>query len=348
MGLPKSTPSSSIQSSKSYSPSRSSASAAPGHALGVVEHLVHHRARGAEAVAGDLGADLALGDLAGRELGAQIAEHLDGDAYVALDQAPQGLVALPAVEQLHRRDPQPLLVDLGRVRRVRAGDPAPDVSLVRGAARERDALAVHEHRLEHEDVGQVHPALEGVVQGVDVALAHVVVVAVEDRGKGGPHRAEVHRQGEALGDDAAPGVGDRGREVHVVAQHPGIGGAAYGHRHLVGGGEQGVLEELEVDRIDMGRRGTDVGRHGTPRGGHGRRGMGRAMIAVRRCPDAGGMIARLGSGHAEPCAALQSPIERILRRRRPPPRTPRRESRARPRVAGMAGRERARAIQLHG
>ena len=205
-----------------------------------------------------MGTYLALRDLARRELGAEIAEHLDGDADVALDQAPQGIVAHPPVEQPHRRDAQPLLVDLGRVRRVRARDPAAHVGLVRGAARERDALPVHEHRLEHEDVGQVHPALERVVEHEDVAFAHFVVVVGEHRGERGRHRAEVHGQREALRDHVPARVGHGRGEIHVVPQHPGVGGAAHGHRHLVRGREERVLEQLEIDRIDV------VG-HGAPR-----------------------------------------------------------------------------------
>ena len=229
------------------------------HALGVVEHLAHHRTRRLQAVAGDLDADLALGNRARRKLGAQVAEHLDGDADVALDETPEGLVALTAVEQSHRRNSQPFLIDFGRVRRVRTRDPAADVGLVRGAARERDALAVHEHRLEHEDVGQVHSALERIVQDEHVAFAHVVVVVREHRGERGRDRAEMHRQREGpLCDHVSPCVGHGGGKVHVVPQHTGVGGAAHGHRHLVRGREQGVLEQLEIDRVG-------VVHHGSPR-----------------------------------------------------------------------------------
>ena len=57
------------------------------------------------------------------------------------------------------------------------------------------------------------------------------------------------RQGQPLRDQAAVAVGERGGEVHVVAEHAGVGGAADGERHLVRDSEDGVAEELETEGV---------------------------------------------------------------------------------------------------
>ena len=46
------------------------------------------------------------------------------------------------------------------------------------------ALALEEDGLEDEHVGQVHAALEGIVEGVDIARPHPVAVAGQGRGQG--------------------------------------------------------------------------------------------------------------------------------------------------------------------
>ena len=81
----------------------------------------------------------------------------------------------------------------------------------------------------------------------------VAVEPLDHRGEGRRKRAQVAGQRQPLRDKAAVGVGERRREVHVVAQHAGIGCPADGHRHLVGDGEDGVPEQLEGDRVVHGR-----------------------------------------------------------------------------------------------
>ena len=85
-----------------------------GHALGVVDELGHVFLEFGVAVArGELD-QRRLGDVAGGELGAQIAEHLHRHSHIGLDQREQRFVALAALVELQRRDAQPLLVDLGQ------------------------------------------------------------------------------------------------------------------------------------------------------------------------------------------------------------------------------------------
>ena len=149
-------------------------------------------------VARDELGELLLGDVAGGELRAQVAEHLHRQAHVLLDERHDGLVELARLVELHRRDAQALGVDLGRVRGVRAGDPAADIGVVADRAGEGQPLALVIERLEDEDVGQVHAAVERVVHDEDVARRHVVAEVAHDRLHRGRHRAEMARQRQAL------------------------------------------------------------------------------------------------------------------------------------------------------
>ena len=78
------------------------------------------------------------------------------------------------------------------------------------------------------------------------------------------------RQRQALGDELAVGVAERGRVVHVVLEHARIGRAEDGQRHLVGDREDRVPEQLEDDRIGLGRHGSGGG-EGRDRAHHSRK-----------------------------------------------------------------------------
>jgi hypothetical protein len=104
-------------------------------------------------------------------------------------------------------------------------------------------------RLDNEDVRQVHAAVERIVHDEDVARRHVVAVVLHDRLHRGGHRAQVPRQRKPLRHQVAFGVGEPGRIVHIVLEHARIGRAKHGERHLVRDRENGVLEQLEFDRI---------------------------------------------------------------------------------------------------
>ena len=197
--------------------------------------------------------ELALRDVAGRELGAQVAEELDRQAHVLLQDREEGLVARALVVEAERRDAHALLVDLGGIGGVGACHTAADIGVVADRRGEGQTLAPVEDRLEDEDVRQVHAAVERVVHHVDVAGMDVVAIVAQHRFDGGRHGAEMARQGEALRDQAPVAVGERRGEIHVVAEHARIGGAADGERHLVRDGEDGVPEELEAEGIGPAR-----------------------------------------------------------------------------------------------
>ena len=95
----------------------------------------------------------------------------------------------------------------------------------------------------------MHAALKRVVQNINVARLDLAGEGLLDRGHRGRHRAETARQGQPLRRQLPRAVEHRGRIVHVVLQHAGIGRAEDRQRHLVGDREKRILEQLEFDRI---------------------------------------------------------------------------------------------------
>ena len=218
-------------------------------AFAVVQQFLHEEARAVRAMLRDQVPEGAVRDGAGGQLRAQVPHHLVRHAHIALEEQEEGLVRPAALEDAHGRDAQALLVDLGAVRCVGPRDAPAHIRVVADRRGEGQAHAIDEQGPEDEDVGQVHPALEGVVEREDVALRHVVPVFADDGGECLRDRPEVGWQGQPLRDQPALPVAEGGRVVHVVLEHRGIGRAVDRQRHLVGDGEQRVLEQLEGDGI---------------------------------------------------------------------------------------------------
>ena len=122
--------------------------------------------------------------------------------------------------------------------------------MVRRTDGKGDALSFPEHGLGDEDVGDVHAAVEGVVENENIALLHLVAEAGKERLHCEGHRAEVQWDGDALGNHLAIGIAERGRVVETVADDGRVGGAVEGHSHFVGGSGEGVLHDLAGDGID--------------------------------------------------------------------------------------------------
>src|SRR5262245_34619598 len=118
--------------------------------------------------------------------------------------------------------------------------------------REGQALALEEDRLQHEDVGDVHAAFEGIVQAIDIARLHPIAIAGDRGGERVGEGRQVSGQREALRDRATFAVAEGGRVIHVVAQHAGVRRAQDRQSHLVGDRQQRVAEQLERDRISHG------------------------------------------------------------------------------------------------
>ena len=107
-----------------------------GEALGIVDDLAQIEARGLRTVLADQLDELALRDVAGRELGAEVAEELDRQAHVLLQDREEGLVARALVVEAERRDAHPFLVDLGGIGGVGACHSAADICVVADRRRE--------------------------------------------------------------------------------------------------------------------------------------------------------------------------------------------------------------------
>ena len=172
-------------------------------------------------------------------------------ARVGLDQAQQHRVLDAGVDELRERDPEPLLVDLGRVHGDAARRDAADVGVMGHRRRVALERAVDEHRLDHVDVREMLAAAAvRVVRDVDVPGLRRRPELLEHVAHHGREGAELHGEGQALRDDAAVAVAERGRVVHRVANDRRVGAAHDHERHLVGGRREGVLDHLERDRIE--------------------------------------------------------------------------------------------------
>ena len=219
----------------------------------------------------------ALAGAAGRDLGPQVADHLDRLARVLLEDADHARVLAAGLVELEQGQPQPLLVDLGRVHGDRPRREPADVDVVRHRRGVPLELALVEDRLDHVEVRQVLAA-EAVrivgdehVAGLDV-LAEVLAHVPHDRRE----RPELDGEGQTLRDELALAVAERRRVVHRVADDGRVGAAHHDERHLVGHRRERVLDHLEGDGIDRD-------------GGHGSRAMSMFPSASIVARQPGGM-----------------------------------------------------------
>ena len=122
--------------------------------------------------------------------------------------------------------------------------------MVSGGDRKGDQLTFPEHRLDDEDVRDVHAAIEGVVHDEDVAGLHLLVIL----GEKGLHRfgdgTQMHGDGHALSDHLTVGVAERGGVIEAIPHDRRVGGPVQGRRHFVGGGSQRILRQFARDGVD--------------------------------------------------------------------------------------------------
>src|SRR5205085_1406853 len=105
---------------------------------------------------------------------------------------------------------QPVLKNFGVVTGRGARQTPTHVEVVGRGDGEGDALPLPEDGLDDKDVGDVHPAVEGVVEDKHIARVDVIAKLLKQCGDGERDRAEVERDGHTLGDHLALGVGQRG------------------------------------------------------------------------------------------------------------------------------------------
>ena len=112
----------------------------------------------------------AFGTVAGRNLGPQIAEHLDGYADIHLDKAKDCFVRHAPLIELEERDADAFLKDLGGVDGRPARRQTTDVGVMDERGRETLDGVVAEDRLHDIDIGKMHAAAAiGIIEREDVA-----------------------------------------------------------------------------------------------------------------------------------------------------------------------------------
>ena len=187
-------------------------------------------------------------DLVCGHLGQQVAPALVGRPDVGEQEVEDVLVQPAAGIELERRDDQAFLEELGGQGHGARGHAA-DVGVVGPIGDEESQPAADEDGGDAGDVGQVGAAAVGIVEDDEVALfeGH----GFERRPDGQGHGAQVDRDVRALGQGAAvAGEGGAG-EILAFLDVGGEGRPAQDGGHLLGDGDEDVLEELELDRVDF-------------------------------------------------------------------------------------------------
>ena len=238
-----------------------------------------------------------LADLQRRGLGLDVADALLGDAHVGVEDGEDLGVHHAALEELHRRQAQPLLLDLGGLRREAAGHHAADVGPMPRVLQPAEVLAPVVEGQREAHVHQVRAAEVGIVDDVDVAGLGRAGLALADQAdqlaRRILHGADEHRQAQlALADQragrpvvdarrAVVGLGDDGRE----------GRAREGDVHLVA--------DLAERGLDHGQRDGVDGAHAAP------------PTAMRRLPMASTVATAPGSMTvvASICCTMAGPGE---------------------------------------
>ena len=119
--------------------------------------------------------------------------------------------------------------------------------------REAEQRIAVEDRHEHENIGQVHTALIGIVEDHRIARDEAVAVKIQHNAHRLGHGAEMQRHGFRLGDHIALRVADGGRIIHHVLDDFRPRGADDVVGHFVHDRIEAVLDDGEGDRIDIAR-----------------------------------------------------------------------------------------------
>ena len=117
--------------------------------------------------------------------------------------------------------------------------------------REGAPFAAEEDRHEHEDVGQMHAAMIGIVHDDDVAVVQIALELRQHRGHRLRDRAEMLGDGLGLRHHLAVAGAQRRREIHHVLDDLGARDADHRVGHVVGDRIEPALDDRKGDRIDL-------------------------------------------------------------------------------------------------
>ncbi len=189
-------------------------------------------------------------------LRAQVRQPFARNLAVQQDQLLHILLQLPGPVQPDRRDPQPLLENMGVAAVGKIG-------VVGGVDRPGDNLAVDEDRFGEDEIGKMGAAaLVGIVADENVAGPDVLDrVALEDMRQHVDETAEVHRDVLSLAERVACGIEQCRRAVAAFLDVGGIAGSHQRLAHFLGDGRQRRPDDLDGDRIDRDVVGLQGGAH---------------------------------------------------------------------------------------
>ena len=201
--------------------------------------------------ADDLG-EAVLAHVVGRQLGLEIALGFLAGADVGCDQGHYLLIHHPGLHDPDGRNPDPLLEDLGGDGRHAPRGDAPDVHMMGQVGQDAQALPFMEQGRDDADVGQMGAADVGVVG--DDGIAGVEGLHRENLQGGFDHRRhqpQVEGDMLGLGHQFSFSRIDPGGAVPAVLDVGRKGGPDQGRTHLLGHGLKGVAHHFQSNRVGL-------------------------------------------------------------------------------------------------
>ena len=197
----------------------------------------------------------ALRSAARGEPGVEVPEPFFRHPHVREQDLHRRPVRVPALDELHRRDADPLLVDLRRRARHRAGDRAAHVRPVLAHRREEHPDAIVEDRIDQRNVVQVGAAEVRIVGDHDVARRKIGAEPLQRRLHRPGQRDDVRADVLGLRHDLATGIEQPAREVARLVDGHRARGTEHRGAHLAHDGNEALGDDFEGDRIDAGHVG---------------------------------------------------------------------------------------------
>ena len=171
---------------------------------------------------------------------------------IRFEEGHQVVIEDAARSKANQRDPEPFRKVITHLDGEAAGYRPAHVGVV--AHRRHVAFqpaSVHDRR-RHRDVGEVCPAVVGVVEDVEIAFSSFAIG--ESSGDSLPdldQHPEMDRQRHRLGDRPALGVEDRRGGVEGFVDHGRVRAAQQHQLHLVGQGIEGTPQHFDGDGVGM-------------------------------------------------------------------------------------------------